>query len=212
MHTTIVTTRRDPVESMNLQLTERLLDMQRSDHELRERLLRENRLWGHYADEMQALHRNNAHALDAIIEQHGWPGQSLVGEVAAKAAWLVAQHAICTPALQRRFRDSLAAAVEQSEAPARQLAWLEDRIRFNEGRPQRYGTVFDWNEHGELVCRVERDEGLDARRASVGLPPFEQGLDRQRAAVRAEGGVPPADYDDYRRQADRWARQVGWRD
>ena len=56
---------------MNLQLAERLLDMQRRDHELRERLLHENRLFGHYADEMQALHRNNAHALNAIIEQHG---------------------------------------------------------------------------------------------------------------------------------------------
>ena len=197
---------------MNLQLAERLLDMQRRDHELRERLLRKNRLYGHYADEMQALHRNNAHALNAIIEQHGWPGQSLVGEEAARAAWLVAQHAICTPVLQRRFRDSLAAAVEQFEAPGRQLARLEDRICFNEGRPQRYGTVFDWDEHGELVCQVERDVGLDARRASVGLPPFELTLKRERAAVRAEGGVPPADYADYRRRADDWARQVGWRD
>lgn len=196
---------------MNLQLAERLLEIQRRDHELRERLLQENRLYGQYAEEMQAIHRDNAEALNAIIERYGWPGRSLVGKEAAQAAWLVAQHAICTPALQRRFRDCLAAAVARHEAPSRQLAWLEDRICFHEGQPQRYGTVFDWDEQGELVCQVEQDDDLDARRASVDLPPFTATLEREREAVRREGGGPPEDYADYRRRAEAWARQVGWR-
>ena len=148
---------------MKADLAEHLLTLQREDSETRERLLREGRLYGHYADEMQSVHTANAQALNAIIEQHGWPGMSLVGEEAARAAWLLAQHAICTPGLQRRFRDCLEEAVARNEAPKRQLAWLEDRICFHEGRPQRYGTVFDWNAQGELVCEVEQDEGLATR-------------------------------------------------
>jgi NAD(P)-dependent dehydrogenase (short-subunit alcohol dehydrogenase family) len=37
-------------------------------------------------------------------------------------------------------------ASESGDAPKRQVALLTDRIRFNEDRPQIYGTVFDWNE------------------------------------------------------------------
>ncbi|MGB5261157.1 MAG: DUF6624 domain-containing protein [Gammaproteobacteria bacterium] len=200
------------MQPLNRQLAEQLLDLQRRDNETREQLLQEGRLFGVYSDEMQAVHTDNAQALNAIIEQHGWPGLSLVGEEAARAAWLVAQHAICTPGLQRKFRDCLAEAVAHHEAPKWQLASLEDRICFNEGRPQLYGTVFDWNAQGELVCEVEQDEGLDARRTAVGLPPFDAALARERAAARAEGGKPTEDYADYRRRAADWARKVGWRD
>jgi hypothetical protein len=37
----------------------------------------------------------------------------------------------------------------RGDAPALQAAMLEDRIRAFEGRPQRYGTQFDWDANGE---------------------------------------------------------------
>ncbi len=197
---------------MNRELLDILLGLQRKDLDMREQLLREGRLFGVYADEMQALHAVNAQSLDAIIEQYGWPGVTLVGPEGSRAAWMIAQHAICTPHLQRKFLDHLQDTVEQGDAPARQLALLTDRIRFNEGRPQRYGTVYDWSAAGELVCNVEGGDDLDARRAKAGLPPFDEALERERAAVRDEGGAPPEDYADYRRRADDWARRVGWRE
>lgn len=197
---------------MNRELRLTLLSLQRKDLGMREQLLREGRLFGFYADEMQAVHVANAQDLDAIIEQHGWPGVTLVGPEGGRAAWMIAQHAICTPDLQRKFRDCLQDAVVQGCAPARQLALLTDRIRFNEGRPQCYGTVYDWNADGELTCNVEDGDELDARRAKVGLPPFDEALERERAVVLDEGGGPPDDYADYRRRADDWARRVGWRE
>lgn len=180
------------------------------DMETRARLLAAGRLYEGYDEEMQRVHRENAEALQTIVSTHGWPGVSLVGPDAARAAWGLAQHAICTPELQRAFREALAVAVAEGEAPAVQLAMLTDRIRFHEGRAQVYGTVLDWGCDGELDCQVEAPECLDARRAAVGLPPFAQSLAAQRRAVAAEGGRPPRDLEARAREAEAWARRVGW--
>ena len=196
---------------MNARLVARLRELVAGDRRTRDRLLAESRLYGEYADEMQQVHRDNAERLARIVAAHGWPGIALVGEAGCRLAWTIAQHSICTPTLQRDFLAALETAVAAGDAPPRLAAMLADRIRFNEGRPQVYGTVLDWNEHGELDCELEDRDGVDARRAEVGLPPLAQSLAEQRAAAAAEGGKAPADYADYRRRADAWARRTGWR-
>jgi hypothetical protein len=53
------------------------------------------------------------------------------------------------------------------------LAYLEDRVRVNQGRPQLYGTQF-FGTGAELKPRpIEDKEHLDERRAKVGLGSFE---------------------------------------
>ena len=195
---------------MNHALLEELLALQQRDTDTRSRLLAEDRLYGDYAEEMQQVHRANAERLAHIIAVHGWPGRTLVGTDGAGAAWLIAQHAICTPDLQRGFLAHLESAVAQGEAPPRQLAYLMDRIRFNEERPQRYGLVLDWDADAQLNCTVEDPEHLDARRAAVGLLPFAGDLARHRAAVAAEGGHCPEDYAAYQARRRAWARHVEW--
>lgn len=195
---------------MNSELLGELLALRQRDIDMRDRLLNEGNLYGDYAPAMQTVHRENAHALDELVSRHGWPGVSLVGPEGCRAAWLIAQHSICTPALQRRFLTLLEQACERGDAPRKQLAYLTDRIRFNEGRPQVYGTVLDWNESGELDCEVEDPVTLDARREGAGLAPFRQELERQRQEVASEGGGPPEDYHHYRQRAREWARKTGW--
>ncbi len=194
---------------MKRKLARELLSLQQRDSDMRSRLLKQGKLHGEYHPEMRRVHVENARRLDAIIAQHGWPGLALAGVDGGRAAWLIAQHANCTPWLQRKFLAALAAA--GGEAPGKHLAFLTDRIRFNEGKPQVYGTVLDWNEYGELSCEVEDPAGLDARRRSAGLVPFAVDLVRHRREVEAEGGLPPEDFDDYRRRQRAWARSVGWR-
>ncbi len=196
---------------MNHALLEELNDLVERDVRMREKLLREDRLYGSYDEAMQQIHRDNAVRLSAIVECHGWPGVSLVGLEGARAAWLIAQHAICTPDLQRGFLKRLELAAEVGDAPKKQVALLTDRIRFNEGRAQVYGTVFDWDASGQLNCVVEDPETVDARRASVGLESFDAALSEQRARVTEAGGRPPSDYSAYKAAADRWAQQAGWR-
>lgn len=196
---------------MNLDIVNQLLQLQLRDLDTRKQLLADNRLYDGYADEMQLVHTANARHLDRIIEQHGWPGLTLVGVEGCRAAWFVAQHSICTPDLQRKFLELLTAAAKQGDAPMKQVALLTDRIRFNEGRPQVYGTVLDWDDSGQLSCEVETPDQLDQRRDKVGLPPFDDDLLEHRANVAKEGGKPPEDMEAYKQRALEWARGVGWR-
>ena len=189
---------------------EQLDRLYRRDLGTRQQLLEQGKLYGTYDDAMQRVHVENAVALDRIIAQHGWPGIALVGLEGSRMAWTIAQHAIGTPKLQRGFLRLLKEAAEQGDATARQAAFLTDRVRFNEGRGQVYGTVLDCDENGILNCELDCPERVDQRRAAVGLPPIEQSLEKQRRAVAAEGGAPPADFAAYQAAARDWAKRVGW--
>jgi hypothetical protein len=195
---------------MNQQLLNALLALNERDTNTRSRLIKEGKLYGDYAPEMQQVHQENAIELDRLISEYGWPGISLVGLEGCRVAWLIAQHSICTPELQRKFLTILAKALERGDAPKPQVAYLTDRIRFNENKPQVYGTVLDWNEKGELSCEVEDPTNLDARRKQVGLAPFHQDLEKHRREVESEGGKPPANFAQYKQKGREWAKKVGW--
>ena len=195
---------------MNQQLLNDLMSMKQRDIDTRSRLLREGKLYSGYDPEMQQVHRENAVELDSLISKYGWPGISLIGLEGSRAAWLIAQHSICTPELQRKFLAFLSKASESGDVPKAQVAFLTDRIRFNENRPQVYGTVLDWNENGELSCEVEDRANLDERRNEMGLAPYQQDLEKHRREVESEGGKPPVNFVQYKNEVREWARNVGW--
>jgi hypothetical protein len=178
---------------------------------VRSRLAREGRLFQGYASEMEAIHRRNAARLATLVAAHGWPVATLAGEDGAEAAFLVLQHSIAEPALQRRCLPLLAAAAARGDVPALQPAMLLDRIRFFEGKPQLYGTAFDWDGAGQFsVGALEAPEGVDARRAALGLPALEVSLAEKRLSAEAEQG-PPDDPEQRQAEFEAWARRVGWR-
>src|SRR4051794_19821467 len=143
--------------------------MAADDGAMRERLVEDGSLFDGYNPLMAIVHRRNGDRLGEIVDAHGWPGISLVGEDGADAAWLVLKHAIGQPELQRRLLPVVQRAVAAGDAPAWHAATLEDGIAFYEGRPQRYGTMFDWDESGEMApWRIEDPQGVDHRRTLVG--------------------------------------------
>jgi len=193
---------------MNDALKQQLLDMAEDDQRVRAELAATGELFQGYAPRMADVHRRNAQELQAILEQFGWPGQALVGEQGAHAAWLVLQHAIGHPELQRRGLPLLKEAVARHEADPAQVAYLEDRICFFERRPQRYGTQIDWDEHGQMSpWRLEDPERVDEYRQAVGLGP----LAERREQVRQDtNNVRPPDYHKQQAEMLTWARSVGW--
>ena len=182
--------------------------MQAEDDRVRARLAGDGSLFGAYHPEMEAVHRANAARLRAIVEEIGWPGKSQVGEDGAHAAWRVLQHAIGEPEMMRGMLPAFERAVKSGEARATDLAMLEDRIRVFEGRPQRYGTQYDWDEAGMWMVpmgSVEDPGTVDQRRRAVGLEPMVW------RRPPPEGEPPPDDVEARRRDMDEWARRVGWR-
>lgn len=198
---------------MNTSLANELIEMARQDIELRRQLATDHSLFNGYHPKMKALHDRNAERLSAIVFEHGWPGKSTVGAEAAHAAWLILQHAISHPELQRRCFPLLAAQVGTGEMEAVDVAMLEDRIRCFEGRPQRFGTQFDWDEKKEMSPLPMDDESLvKARREKIGLRPLEEEIAAKRAEVTGSGEVPPADYHRYISEKNNWLKANGWRD
>jgi hypothetical protein len=189
-------------------LAAELIAMIERDDATRARLAADGSLFEGYHPEMEAVHRQNAARLRELVAASGWPTRSQVGESAASAAWRIVQHAIGEPAFLRAMLPVLDDAARRGQADPAEVAMLEDRIRVLEGRPQRYGTQYDWSDDGAdmvLSNGVEDPDTVDARRASVGLPPIVW----RRPAPPDQS--PPADRAARRAAAEAWLRSAGWR-
>jgi hypothetical protein len=160
---------------LNSQLRAELLAMQHADESLRAELANANALEGHhYVPAMLAVHEQNAARLTQILDAHGWPHEQLVSADGAYAAWLIAQHSICDPPLQRRALALLEKESLAQNVPRWQPAYLSDRIAMYEGRPQKYGTQWltDPRDGLERPWPCESPENVDTLRASLGLKPL----------------------------------------
>ena len=195
------------------ELRSELLAMADEDQRVRAELAADASLFEGYHPRMEEVHRRNGARLQEIIERHGWPGRGIAGEDGAAAAWLVLQHAISMPSLQRMGLRLLKIESLHGEVDPAHVAMLEDRIRFFEGRPQVYGTQYDWDAQGEMSpSAVEDLEHVEERRKSVGLPPLAADTRRMRDALLKAGAEPPRDLEARRAEQREWARSVGWLD
>ena len=191
--------------AMNEQLAAELLAMKAEDLRVRDELAGDGSLFDGYHPRMEEVHRRNAARLREIIAECGWPGQSLVGQQATEAAWMIVQHDIGEPQFLRDMLDIFREEAARGELPAKWAALTEDRIRMYEGRPQLYATNMNWNERGELVIgEVEDPERLNQRRAAVGLPPF-------RDPVIPSDQPPLKNPQEFYRRYVEWLHRVGWR-
>ena len=127
-------------------------------------------------EQMRSLDRKHTRRLKALVAELGWPRRSQVGDEAAAAAWLLAQHADRDPAFQAHVLDLLAPLVESGEVARPDFALLSDRVRVAQGRPQLYGSQYlsiqikDVWYYGPSTP-IEYPEHLDERRAQMGLGP-----------------------------------------
>src|SRR5258708_38295775 len=79
-----------------------LLAMAQEEQTVRAELAADGSLFDGYHPRMEEVHRRNAARLKGIIDEFGWPGTKLVGQEGAQAAWLLLNHALGDPPLQRR--------------------------------------------------------------------------------------------------------------
>lgn len=189
-----------------------LVEAARRDLETRARLAGSGALFGGYHAEMEAVHDENAALLIRVFDAIGWPGRREFGDDGAGAAFLILQHAIGHPDLQRRGLALMLDAIPEGQANPLDAAYLADRIAIFEGRAQTFGTQFDWDANGQLSpAPVHDPETLDERRASVGLPPMTETITNMRANAAAEGETAPPDLAERRAAYETWARKAGWR-
>ena len=116
--------------------------------------------------------------LDAMVEAYGWPVPHVVPDDLCEAAFLLVQHADRAPELQVRNLARMRAVAEPDRALSHHVAFLTDRVEVNAGRPQVYGTQFWAPQGASEPWPIADPEGVDARRAEVGLPPLAKEIRR----------------------------------
>lgn len=199
--------------NINEELRNEILSMAEEDRSVRDALAEDGSLFDGYHPKMEDVHKRNAARLAAIIDEHGWPGRSMVGEDGTEAAWRIVQHSIGDTELQRRCLSLIKDAASSNESPSWQIAYLEDRIRSFEGRPQLYGTQYDWDERGEMspYPEIEDPQHVDERRLAAGLTSLAENTRCMREGVAGTKERPPDDLQKRREEMDKWAKSVGWR-
>lgn len=109
--------------------------------------------------------------LKEIVVRHGWPTIAIVGFDASNDAMAMLTH---TPdhAWQLSLLPRLEKLAAEGKIDGSALAIVVDKDLVSEGKLQRYGTQFKVVGGKMAMVAVEDPVGLDARRASVFLPPM----------------------------------------
>ena len=162
--------------STNLQFE--LISMTEEDQRVLQELLASGELPSEeYHPIMKAMHEKHTARLKQIIAEHGWPGIALVGKEGAKAAGLIAQHAVSDLDFMARAVELLTEGVAKNDVEGWQLAFLQDRVNTMAGKDQVYGTQFNIDDDGwPIPFPISNPEGVNARRKALGLNSLEERL------------------------------------
>jgi hypothetical protein len=148
---------------------------------------------GPAASRQDSVFNANLEWMRGVLAQHSWPGRRLVGEEGSHGAWILLQHADRDTALQRTALRLLESAVQSGDASRGDLAYLTDRVRVAEGRPQVYGTQLQYDNRGCASPRpTEEPAQLDARRASAGLEPVAEYIRRTMTFLGRDAQCAPS--------------------
>lgn len=150
----------------------------------------------------------NVAFLKEVIADEGWPTAERYGEEAADEAFLIVQHADDDPAFQAECLPLLEKEAQRGHVPMDQVAYLTDRVRVKQDRPQVYGTQYyvRQNERGRVVADengnltyllpiVEEPGSLDERRAEAGLGPWTEYDQRMAVSQKREAADAPRSWD-----------------
>ncbi len=122
------------------------------------------------------IDEQNTKRMKEIVAEIGWPTISKVGKTASYNAWVLVQHADHDVPFQAYCLQLLKEAPPYDIDPEN-LAYLEDRVRVNQGRPQLYGTQFDQIDNQHVPYPIEDIYDVDARRAAFGMKSLQAEID-----------------------------------
>jgi len=124
------------------------------------------------ADAVGAIDSENVAWLRDLISTKGFPTAAQVGKEGVHLAWVLLQHADQDPKLQSDLLPTLEKRFLAGELPANDWARMTDRVLIAGGKPQRYGTQFDWFAGDFSLPEQSKLAEIDAARAKLGLMPL----------------------------------------
>lgn len=148
-----------------LSFAKEIKGMYEKDQEMRKRAMANNGIIENEEDsKLDSIHTQR---MKEIVKQMGWPTISKVGETVSDMAWLLVQHADHDIEFQKQCLELMKQT--SNDVSKVNIAYLEDRVKVNSGRPQIYGTQF-YEHDGIYEPRpIEELDKVDKRRKEVGL-------------------------------------------
>ena len=123
--------------------------------------------------------------LRKLISEKGFPTAAQVGIEGVHLAWVLVQHADQDPKLQSDLIPVMEERFFAGELPANDLARITDRVLVAGGKPQRYGTQYDWFAGDFTLPEPEKLVEIDAARSRLGLMPLADYLCTLRVARKS---------------------------
>ena len=142
-----------------------------------------------YARIGESIDKENTQRLEEIVRKVGVPDAQMVGADGVQAFYLVLQH---SPSLELKKKSAkgMKKAYEAKVLSALDYANFTDRLLVNLGKPQIYGSNFDFKD-GKLVMSMVKDpKKLDARRRKLGLPPITEAAQILKEMYKMEVVIP----------------------
>lgn len=153
----------------NLKLQSELVQMRAADQKI---LLDQMK-----ANQPQALpdtmQREYSTRLWQIFRTYGYPDYDLVDTAGADAFYLLVQHQKNDTVLQKAVLGAMREKVKQGKASPQNMAYLTDRILYDTGHLQIYGTQYTQDSMGTYIpLPLAYPDRVDSLRHTVGLAPI----------------------------------------
>lgn len=173
---------------MNKPLGQEIIEMAQKDQEVRLRAVKEQ--WPR-KKRLKIRDIDTAHrvAMKRIIADYGWPTITMVGKKAAHAAWLLVQHADEDPVFQQACLKMMQGAFGKEEVFPEDVAHLTDRVLFNLGKKQTFGTQFRLHNGVREPYPIFNPKDVDKRRIAYGLPPIAVATRKHNALLKKSNKV-----------------------
>ncbi len=129
--------------------------------------------------EMQRVDKLNQEQICKILDSRGFVGSDKVGD-AVGTFWAVIQHSDVN--IQKKYLPLFQEATQRGDIAKEGIAMMEDRINMFEGKPQRYGSQIEEDEHGNRKLYQLLDTSkVDEWRSEMGMEPLDDYLRRMNA-------------------------------
>lgn len=123
-----------------------------------------------FSSRFSNLDKANTVELKKLLAIYGWFRISEFGEQADKNAWLLVQHADLNPQFQKRILKVLGKLFPINKTNSGNYAYLYDRVKSGEQKPQLYGTQGRCVDIGKWEpLEIEDAVNVDKRRKEMGL-------------------------------------------
>lgn len=131
----------------------------------------------------------NTERLKEIYKSIGFPEAKAIGKDGVEAFYLILQHSADIE-LKKECLAGITKAFEAKHLAAVDYANFTDRLLVNLGKPQVYGSNFEFKD-GKLVMSSTEDlKNLDQRRKKIGLPTIAEYAKRLKDVYQMEVVVP----------------------